>query len=506
MTITFTALESTHETAAGTHRRRMASIGIGFGLDIEEGGAVGVHARALGSAGVGYSSAIDVDPEIPAVGVSGFVRTTSGSGAFSAIFSEGDHPRRLVSHGFAAADHGATSDASGIHRRQHASGGRHDEAGGGYGLLVAMDFNVSGFGSLYFENLIESIGASTVQQNVPIYGVIERMRSGASPNTGLVALSRAADRMEFGDVLSVVLRELLAEGFAFDGDVSANYRAVERLVDALVLSGVAGSATQAVNILTTTIAFGDLLKSGFLMTATDSITINETMANSLRAAVRLIDGLLMEAAAEAPTVFVAIINDSLELAGGVASSAQLVSLIREGLSFALHLNIDDGRYVAYSINTESKAITRYNYPFNSFARLGGRYFGMTPDGIRELEGPDDAGSPIAARFRLAMSNLGTDQLKRMVAAYLGYTSTGELRIKTITVDRDGVKQAHHYRLLAQPATEPRQARVLIGQGLRSVYWGFEVEAIDGAAFHIDLMDLQPIAVGQRIQGQGGGKR
>ena len=101
--------------------------------------------------------------------------------------------------------------------------------------------------------------------------------------------------------------------------------------------------------------------------------------------------------------------------------------------------------------------------------------------------------------------LSPGQLKRMVAAYLGYSSTGDLRLKTITIQPDGVKRADHYRLLAQPGA-PREARIKVGQGLRSVYWGFEVEAIGGAAFAIDLIELQPIVVEQRIQGQGGGKR
>lgn len=505
MTITFTALDSSHENASGSERRLHSAVGFTFAFG--EGESFGIHRRRSRSFGTSVGGALDVTPEIPALGTHTISGGSSGSGAFSAIFSEGDHRRRFGAIGFGLAAHGATYDASGIHRRRHASGGRHDETGGGHGLLVAKPFHVSGFGSIYFENMVETIGAAAGMQNLPIYGVVERMRIGAAPTATLTGLARALDKIEFGDALSVVLRELLAEGFAFGGDLTANYQAVERLVDALRLSGVVGSALEAVDVLTATIAFGELLSSGFLMTLTDSIAINDALTNSVRAAVALVDSLLLEAEGQAPTVFVALVRESLALAAGAESAAQLVELLREGLTFALHLNIDDGRYVAYSINTESKAVTQYsNYPFNSFARLGGRYYGMTPDGIRELEGPDDAGSPIAARFRMAMSNLGTGQLKRMLAAYLGYTSTGSLRIKTITVDKNGVKQANYYRLLAQPASEPREARVQIGQGLRSVYWGFEVEAIDGAAFHIDLLDLQPIVVEQRIQGQGGGKR
>lgn len=226
----------------------------------------------------------------------------------------------------------------------------------------------------------------------------------------------------------------------------------------------------------------------------------------LQPGAQLVEELLLAADAGPAVVFGAVVRDGFDIGAGAAAILQAIEALREGVNFALHLSLDDGRYTAYVINTESKGTTQYqNYPFNSFARIGGRYFGMTPDGIRELDGPDDDGSPIAARFRLAMSRMGTGHLKRMVGAYLGYSSTGELRLKTITIQPDGVKRADHYRLLAQPGA-PREARVKVGQGLRSVYWGFEVEAIDGAAFAIDIIDMQPIVVEQRIQGQNGGNR
>ncbi|MBP7531044.1 MAG: hypothetical protein KA775_04410 [Ottowia sp.] len=357
-----------------------------------------------------------------------------------------------------------------------------------------------------WEYLTEWLGAGDDEWNLPKYGIIEALGAGGQTSTTFIGLSLATEKLELGDALAVVLRELLAEGFIFDAEPAYNFRAMAHVADALRLSGVAGSQLEALNIIAAAIGLGVLLRQRDIHILLDGMKLDDALTSAVRLGASLVDALLLEAETTPVVVFTALVNEGFELGAGATTILQAIEALREGVSFALHLNLDDGQYSAYVINTESKGVTQYaHYPFNSFARLGDRYLGMTPDGIRELEGPDDAGSPIAARFRLAMSRLGTGQLKRMVAAYLGYSSTGDLRLKTITIQPDGVKRADHYRLLAQPGA-PREARIKVGQGLRSVYWGFEVEAIGGAAFAIDLIELQPIVVEQRIQGQGGGKR
>ena len=365
----------------------------------------------------------------------------------------------------------------------------------------------SGGGGGEMEEIEDGLLLGIAPWSLPGYGLADGLRMGAEPINTLDGLAHALDTVEFGDALAVILRELLAEGFVLGGAASDNYRALMVVADALRLSGVATSQLEATNAIAAAIAFADLLAARDNQQLQDGLALGEAVTNAARLGAEMVETLLLEADAGPAVVFAALVREGVALGGGADTVLQAVEALREGVSFALHLTLDDGHYLAYSINTESKATTEYtNYPFNSFAKLGDRYFGMTPDGIRELDGPDDAGSPIAARFRMAMSNLGTGQMKRMVAAYLGYTASGDLRLKTITVDPNGVKRADHYRLLAQVASSPREARIKIGQGLRSVYWGFEVEAIDGAAFMIDVLDLQPIAVEQRIQGEGGGKR
>ncbi|MBP7657762.1 MAG: hypothetical protein KA742_14590, partial [Pseudoxanthomonas sp.] len=356
------------------------------------------------------------------------------------------------------------------------------------------------------EELDEGLLIGALLSDLPKYGLREGLRLASSGVSHFDGLVRVMDSIELGDALAVILRALLAEGFKFGGTTAANYRAMMAVTDGLRLAGVASSQLEALNVIAVTFAFAELLRAREIEGLTDDLELGDALANAVQMGARLVEGLLVAAPVTPAVVFGAVVREGFKLGSAGTAILTAIELLREGVNFALHLNLDDGQYVAVVINTESKGTTEYqNYPFNSFARLGGRYYGMTPDGIRELEGPDDDGSPIAARFRLAMSRMGTGHLKRMVAAYLGYSSTGELRLKTITIQPDGVKRADHYRLLAQPGA-PREARVKVGQGLRSVYWGFEVEAIDGAAFAIDIIDMQPIVVEQRIQGQNGGNR
>jgi hypothetical protein len=277
-------------------------------------------------------------------------------------------------------------------------------------------------------------------------------------------------------------------------------------MDALRLAGVVGSELEAVSAVVGAITLAMLERNNPVALADDGIDLADASIVAARAAAALVDGLLAGSEAAALVTVGVLVDESFTIDADHGAALQAIAAIQEGLGFVVHLAVDSGEYVAYSINTENKSVSLYtNFPFNSFAMLGGRYYGMAPDGIRELGGTSDDGEAINARFRLAMTDLGTSRMKRMQAAYLGYTASGQLRLKTITVDKNGTKSAHYYRMEAQVAGEPREGRIKIGQGLRSVYWGFALEAIDGAAFMIDLLALHPIVLEQRLQGQNGGR-
>lgn len=386
-----------------------------------------------------------------------------------------------------------------------------------YGLFVEPDPIMVAYGGVTYESVSAGFGLGEATVGTEFAGALDRIRAAASPGSQLESLSTLAEDIEFGDALRIVFRELLAEGFSFEASAQDQFIAIQRMIEALRLSGLVSSKLEAQNAVTAAIALGALLDAWFSESVTDGIAMGDTLEATVAFAVNLVEGVLAGAELQEQVTLGVLLSDGITLTSGASASVQAIEALREGVNFVLRLNIDDGQYIAYSINTEAKGVSQYrNYPFNSFARLpdggGWRYFGMTSEGVHELEGNTDAGSPIAGSFRLAMTNLGSMNMKRMRAAYIAYTSNGELRLKTITVGVDrqhgmtGRKQANYYRLRAQPAEAAQQARIAIGQGLRSVYWGFEVEAIDGAEFYIDLLALHPIVIDGMLQGEGGGKR
>lgn len=61
----------------------------------------------------------------------------------------------------------------------------------------------------------------------------------------------------------------------------------------------------------------------------------------------------------------------------------------------------------------------HNYDFNSFAKIGEKYYGAKEDGIYLLEGPDDDGAEIIPGVRIGPTNLGTANLSRIRAVNVG---------------------------------------------------------------------------------------
>lgn len=348
--------------------------------------------------------------------------------------------------------------------------------------------------------------------NVPtgrdIAGLIASIGARTSRTARINAKSSARSSVKLAQTLSVVWRYLAVEGFQIGAAPVLNFTAVQRTIDLLRMSGACSSTLAAVNLVVSAIATRMTTDALALLVANDGVSFDSVMSQSLRYASRVVDELLAAAAGDHVLHMAAVVSESLVVDEAMAGALDARALVREAVALALRLDYDGDQQVAYVINTTTKAVTTYqNYPFNSFAKIGGSYYGMSPDGIRELEGKTDDGAPINWRMRTAMTNLGTSAEKRMQSAYLGYCSNGAVRLQVIVSDpKSGKKEAHYYRLDSQPAESPQQARLKIGQGLKTVYWAFGLQAIDGAEFQADLLELYPIVLETRMQGQNGGRK
>lgn len=149
-----------------------------------------------------------------------------------------------------------------------------------------------------------------------------------------------------------------------------------------------------------------------------------------------------------------------------------------------------------AMQTENQTFTQYtNYQFNSFAEFGGKYYGATAQGIFELVGSDDAGTPIAARACFGITDFSTAFVKAVDRVYMGFRSTQDMNV-IVHVDEE---QTFTYVAAATPELET--SRVRVGKGLCGRYWQFEVQNTNGGDFTLDMLDVKTVRYQRRVNGR-----
>lgn len=324
----------------------------------------------------------------------------------------------------------------------------------------------------------------------------DQLRFGAGASTRLDAMQSLSDRMRLAEVLRFGFRIVLADGFRLSEGLTFSAGAVEELVDYLLFSEVVDSRAAALAVVASALALGDLAVTGDAVVMEDELLLGEALSERLHAAAVAVDALLLGEALEHSAGFTVLVGDALALGDAVASTAALIEALRDGFRVIGRLRLGDEEFVGYVCNTANRAFSTYaNFPFNSMAKIGSRYYGAADDGLYLLEGEDDGGAPIRARARLAVTNLGTGKQKRMPSAYIGYQG-GRVVLKTITTSATGEKEEHWYAIEPRPAVATRESRIPIGRGLKSVYWGFEIEAVE--PFELDSLQLFPMILERRL--------
>lgn len=145
------------------------------------------------------------------------------------------------------------------------------------------------------------------------------------------------------------------------------------------------------------------------------------------------------------------------------------------------------------VNAETGASTRYeNYEFNSFAKIGGRYFGCKADGIYQLDGDSDAGDPIRSMVSFGKQNFGTNALKRITNAYVGVSGAGRLFLKVMAEGQEYIYAQRGYDEHLQVQ------RFDTGRGLRVNWLEFELYNADGEDFELASVEFAIVPTSRRI--------
>jgi len=149
---------------------------------------------------------------------------------------------------------------------------------------------------------------------------------------------------------------------------------------------------------------------------------------------------------------------------------------------------------ALNINLSNMATSQFcDYDFNSFCKIGNKYFGASEDGIFELTGNDDAGNNIDAFFELVLSDFGISNMKRIRAAYIGGEADGQL---TLTL-KDDEDNSRSYPLDLMSGSKQSSGRVPIGRDGLGRYWQVRIDNTSDAYFAIDSIELMLTILGRK---------
>lgn len=314
------------------------------------------------------------------------------------------------------------------------------------------------------------------------------------------------DSLAFSEQLDAIYREILISSLEFSETAGIDHIALVRMHDALLLDGTCASSLEASVLLADAIAFGTLLSAAEILTLADSLAFSEAVAQSYHGAALLVDSLLASDAGTASASFTVLLSDALALDLEQSVTMDLRAVLRDGLRFVGHLHFNDEQHIAWSMNTDTRALTKFtNYPFNSFLRTpSGKTYGVSEGALCRLGGNTDAGEQINAKLRLGMSDLGTRRVKRTPALYVGFTGDGDMRIKAIYASPvDGQREAHIYRMKPRLGDNPDANRRKIGKGLKAVYFDYELENVDGSDFSIDVIEIHVLPLDRRLRGDAG---
>jgi hypothetical protein len=153
-------------------------------------------------------------------------------------------------------------------------------------------------------------------------------------------------------------------------------------------------------------------------------------------------------------------------------------------------------FLGLSLNLALEATTQYSrYNFNSMCKFGDHYIAANEYGIFTLNGDDDDGRDINARFDLVKSNLGIQEDKRIRKFYVSGEGTGTLKITTIFDDNS----SEIYYLDMQEGYVEHGTKISARRSGRGEFIQIRVENQDGADFSVDQLSALLVVVRRRTR-------
>lgn len=442
-------------------------------------------------------SAVVATPQLPLVGKRALYLTASGTTRSHQVI-DGQSALQLRHRGFAGAP-GSISGRTWLRLRASGAPGL---GGTAYALLIPQAPEVSGYADQWFGTIDERFSLDSAASRLYAAVVKAPLKLGTGRRSRYDGSIRASEQFGFADTTSFVVHMLAADGISFGSLATGEYRMLARAASRLILAGYANSYAEALQQIADALVFGNLVEWMQLAGTADTLALNDRIDSLYAAFARVVERLVLSANGSQEYSLTVMLREGFVLNAQATHEAEFTAQLADSIGFAMALSFDSGDFIAWVMNTESRGLSRYtNYPFNSFAKVGGRYYGAHSGGIARLGGRDDMGEPIKAKLRLGMFDFGDRHLKSFSDVFFGITTDGQMLLKAIFVDdRTGEKSMAVYKVKARPAAASRETGAKLGRGLKAVDWDCVLENVDGADFDLQSIQFYPTQLSRRTRG------
>lgn len=138
------------------------------------------------------------------------------------------------------------------------------------------------------------------------------------------------------------------------------------------------------------------------------------------------------------------------------------------------------------MNINNKAVTEYlNFAFNSLCKFNGKFYAANRNGIYLLEGESDDTTPIEARIKTGVLDLGQPAIKRPRYAWMTYRAPKGIVLFVQTDEEEEIWE-EEFPVIWEKIHE---ARAKIARGLKNRFMTFGLKNKDGSAFDIDTLRI-----------------
>lgn len=339
------------------------------------------------------------------------------------------------------------------------------------------------------------------QHAIPVLDGFALAATATSLQKSIVQLQEATT---FAAVATLVRQFNVIEAIVLNAVDITTHRRIIAAIEAIEVLATAQNKLKATHAMVAAIVIEALGLRGWQFDEIESTEFKAEAVQTLRHIEALVEAIVLEDAAETHARFTLAFEEGVVLNDVATSNARFFYELSEAVLVTARLTLRGDDYVAWAINAESGAPSRYSgFGFNSMAgfEIGGvmRYFGAMDDGIHELGGNTDNGAQIKATVRGALTNFGSSVLKGMPMAYVALSTDGDVVMKFyITDPNTGQRECHWYRLEGRPAPALREDRLKPDKGIESVYWNWELINLDGADFSIDALGFVPLFLSKRV--------